>query len=85
MKKIKKKKAEEEKQKKNGRKKTKKKITKARNFSKIYRTYMNKNSSKRKGRPKRILVQLKKLNSDFAEMKEQKKLNTKKKKIYIYI
>ena len=57
MKKIKKKKAEEEKQKKNGRKKTKKKITKARNFSKIYRTYMNKNSSKRKGRPKRILVQ----------------------------
>ena len=59
-KKKKKKLAEEEKQtnkKNNGRKKTKKKITKARNFSKIYRTCMIKNSRKRKGRPKRILVQ----------------------------
>ena len=57
MKKIKKKRLKKKNKKKNGRKKTKKKITKARNFSKIYRTYMNKNSSKRKGRPKRILVQ----------------------------
>ena len=57
MKKIKKKRLKKKNKKKNGRKKTKKKITKARNFNKIYRTYMNKNSSKRKGRAKRILVQ----------------------------